>query len=149
MIDMPGGSAELPARRGKPRAHPGWGWLCIALGLFPLALALDLLPQDPARVQAPLWVLALCGIVFISGGCMILLGQHARLNDLLAGMIAFSFAAIGFWVALLAPVDGFSGGLFFLSREGNVMLGRWLFGGGAVMSLLLGVYALHRARGDD
>lgn len=130
--------------------HPLWGWLCIALGLFPLGIALDLLPVDPRGVHAPPWVLALCGLVFISGGGLILLHRHRILQHLFAGTIAASFGLVGLWVALFAPDDGFSGGIFFVSDETNVAIARWFFGAGAVLALAIFAAAMLRiGRGDD
>ena len=60
------------------------------------------------------------------------------------------FALVGIWVALLSDDEGFSGGLFFLSRESNVALGRWMFGLGALISLAIFARAWYLYnRGDD
>ena len=137
-----------PQRPGD--AHPLWGWLCVALGLFPLGIAFDLLPVDPRGVRAPPWVLALCGLVFVSGGGLILLHRQRILQQLFAGTITASFGLVGLWVALLAPADGFSGGFFFVSAETNVTIARWLFGVGAVLALAICAIAMLRiGRGDD
>lgn len=131
-------------------AHPLWGWLCVALGLFPLGIAFGLLPVDPDSVHAPPWVLALCGVVFISGGGLILLHRHRYLQHLFAGAITASFGLVGLWVALFAPDDGFSGGFLFVSDETNVAIARWLFGIGAVLALAIFAAAMFRiGRGDD
>ncbi len=140
----------MSSRKTARDAHPAWGWLCIALGLYPIAIAFDWLPVEPDTVHAPPWVLALCGLVFISGGCLILLRGRSHLQHLFAACIAGSFALVGMWVALLSADDGFSGGLFFLSRESNVTLGRWMFGLGALISLAIFAWAWYLYnRGDD
>lgn len=117
----------------------------LLLGLYPLTAALGILPIDPRDVHAPGWVLALCGLVFIVGGLMILLGHRARLNDALAAVFCYSAAAMGAWVALFGPADQITGGLPFLSRAANVALGRAVFGSGAVLSLAIAIYATRRA----
>lgn len=140
----------MTTRRAPGEAHPAWGWLCIALGLYPIAIAFDWLPVDPDNVHAPPWVLALCGLVFISGGCLILLRDRGHFQHLFAAIIAGAFALVGMWAALLSSDDGFSGGLLFLSHDANVTLGRWIFGLGALISLAICAWAWYLFnRGDD
>lgn len=115
------------------------------LGLYPIAIAAGVLEVDPDSLNAPPWILALCGLVFVIAGCMVLLGQHGRINDILAALILLSFALVGAWVSLFSPAEGFSGGLPLLSRETNRLLGRVIFGLGALLSFSLFVYALRRA----
>lgn len=123
------------------KAGPAYGWMCVLISLYPFALALGVVaPDEP--VNAPNWVLAMVGIVFLTAGCMILLGGKSPTNDLLAAILLFSFSATGIWVALFSSADGFSGGVPFVSRETNVALGRGLFGIGAIITFLMGVYAL-------
>jgi hypothetical protein len=59
------------------------GLLCIALGTYPLAIAFGFIPVDETQVQTPMWVVALSGVVFLIGGCMIFLANHSGVNDLL------------------------------------------------------------------
>lgn len=92
-----------------------------------------------------MWVIGLCGFVFVIGGCMLFLAEHARTNDLLAGVLCMVFAVIGAWVSLFGPSEAFSGGLAFLSHGQNVMLGRWVFGIGALISVSIAIYAFRRA----
>lgn len=143
-------ATTVGSRQNVQNAHPGWGWLCVALGLFPLGVAFDLLPVDPGSVHAPPWVLALCGLVFVSGGGLILLHRHRVLQHLFAGTIVASFGLVGMWVALFAPAEGFSGGFFFVSDDTNVTIARWFFGIGALLALAIFVVAMLRiGRGDD
>jgi len=121
------------------------GLLCIALGAFPLSIALGLLPVDEADVYAPMWVVAVSGLVFLIAGCMIILGNHSWANDLLAGILCLLFGVVGVWVALFSPSEGFSGGVPLLSNAANVTLARWVFGFGALISFSISVYAFRRA----
>lgn len=123
----------------------GWALFCLAVGLFPLLVAFGVISPDPADVHAPPWVLAVCGMVFVIGGCMLLSGKHARVDNLLAALTLLCFAAIGIWVALFASPEGFSGGIPLLSDATNIRIARWVFGSGAAVSLTLLGYAMRRA----
>ena len=127
----------------------GWGWACILFGLYPIGAALGLLPIAQDGVHAPVWVLFLCGVIFAMGGCMILLGQHSRLNDLFAFVFSLAASTIGAWVALFGSSEQFSGGIPFVPYHINIMLGRILFGVGAIITLGMAAYALHRFRQDS
>ena len=129
----------------SPRARLAYGAGCIAVGCYPIALGLGLLPVDEAGLSAPPWVVAGAGFAFIIAGFMILFARHSRINDLLAGVLLLLFGIMGVWVSLFSASDGFSGGLPFLSRETNVLLGRWLFGLGALISFAMCGYAFRRA----
>lgn len=133
------------ARSLGRRSRMTWGLVCIGLGCYPLSVALGLLSIDPAQLNAPMWVLGLSGFVFVIGGCMFLLAEHSRVNDLLATGLCVVFAVIGVWASLFSPDTGWSGGLWFLSYEQNVLLGRWVMGFGAVISASIAAYALRRA----
>lgn len=127
------------------RSRLSWGLICIALGCYPISIALGLLPVDESRAMAPMWVVGLSGFVFVIGGCMLFLAERARVNDLLAGVLCFIFGGIGAWVSLFGPGEAFSGGLAFLSHEQNVVLGRWVFGAGALICLSIAACAFRRA----
>lgn len=121
------------------------GLICIVLGTLPLLVALGVIPVDEADVYAPIWVVAISGMVFLIGGCMIFLGDHSWANELLAGVLCLLFGVVGVWVALFACSEGFSGGIPLLSDAVNVTLGRWVFGGGALISFSISAYAFRRA----
>jgi hypothetical protein len=131
-------------RFSKP-SRLAWGLICIALGLLPISIALDWLPVAEASLHAPPWVVALSGAVFLIGGCMILLTNHTWANDLLAALLCLPFGIIAAWAALFGASDAFSGGLPFLSHEANVVLGRWVFGVGAIICFVISAYAARRA----
>jgi len=121
------------------------GLLCVVLGALPLSIALGFIPIVEGQVHAPMWVVALSGIIFVIAGCMIFLGSQSRANDFLAGVLCLLFGAVGTWVSLFSPSDGFSGGVPLLPNAANVTLARWLFGGGALICFALSVYAFRRA----
>ena len=134
----------MTSRRPNKGSNRTLAWVCIALGLIPLFISFEFIKVSEAAVHAPMWVIALCGIVFVLCGCMILLAQHTRLNNLFACIVLLSFAAIGIWVLLFSPSEGFAGGIFFLSNEANIKIARWVFGCGAVFVLILFAYAVRQ-----
>jgi hypothetical protein len=127
------------------RARLAYGIGCIALGCYPVALGLGFFPADEAGLNAPRWVVAAAGCLFVIAGFMIFLANHSRANDLLAGILLLIFCALGLWVSLFSSDEGFSGGLPFLSHELNVTLGRWLIGLGAMITFAMCAYAFRRA----
>jgi len=127
------------------RSRLGMGLVCIALGCYPLSIALGLLPVDEAKVMAPMWVIAMSGIVFVIAGGMILSGNHSWANDLLAGILCLLFGIMGTWVSFFSASEGFSGGVPLLPHESNVTLGRWVFGTGALICFAVSAYAFWRA----
>jgi hypothetical protein len=64
-------------------------------------------------------------------------------SALAGGIICGALSAAGFYVALFDP--SISGGIPFLADEANRTLGRVAFGAGAVVTLLLAVYAFREA----
>ena len=127
----------------SPRARLGYGIACVAIGCYPIAMALGVFPD--VEPNAPGWVVAGAGIVFVIAGLMILLATHTRANDLLAGVLLFIFGAMGVWVSIFSPDEGFSGGLPFLPDDLNIVLGRWLFGLGSIVTFAMCAWAFRRA----
>ncbi len=127
------------------RARLFWGVACLAIACYPIALAVGYLPVDEARLTAPRWVIAGAGFSIAIAGFMILLAGYSRANDLLAGVLLLLFGVMGTWVSLFSSDEGFSGGLPFLSRELNILVGRWVFGIGALICFALCAYAFRRA----
>ena len=130
---------------GTKRSRRVAGLLCVAIGLLPISIALGWIPVAESSLHAPMWVLALSGVVFVIAGGMIFLADESRTKDFLAGVLCLLFAILGAWVALLGRAEGFSGGLPFLSGAANTALGRWVFGIGALLSLAISAYAFRRA----
>ena len=101
-----------------------------------LALAMGWLPIDPTRLEAPRWVIACAGAMFIAGGLAPLAaalrfpGWATRLAGLCA---AAGLAAVFNWVAFFPGERHFSGGTSILglrlgSDAGGELIGRVLFG---------------------
>jgi hypothetical protein len=121
--------------------------MCISIGLFLFLVALELIPgATPQEGDAPNAIIALSALVFVIGGCMILLGQESRTNDLLAAVMCVVFGVVGGWIAVFAPTGGFSGGLPFLSSAANEALARVFFGAGSLLCFGIAAWALKRFR---
>jgi hypothetical protein len=121
------------------------GVLCMLLGMFPILIAADLIPGAAHQLAAPRWVAACAGAVFVLAGAMILLRRNARLVDALAAVLCFLFGAIGMWVAVFSPKGGIVGGIPLISADTNSVIGRIVFGLGALISFALSLYAIRRA----
>ena len=122
-----------------------YGLGCIGLGCYPLALGLGYLSIGDSELTTPTWVIVAAGFAFIIAGFMILLAHSSRANDLLAGLLLFLFGSLGIWVSLFSADEGFSGGLPFISREMNILIARWVFGLGALISFAACAWAFRRA----
>jgi hypothetical protein len=118
--------------------------LFIAVGAFIVAISAGWVPVDDADVNAPLWLLALVGGIFALAGVMVLYGRDSRVNDLLAAILMAAMGIIGGWVAVYSASGDISGGVFFLPRDMNVMLGRILFGSGSLICFGVAAYAVSR-----
>jgi hypothetical protein len=116
----------------------------MALGGFLILVACGLISDDPSQRHAPDLIIALSGSVFIIAGSMVLVGHQSRYNDLLAAILCLMFGAIGAWVAFLSPSEGFSGGLPLVSKEFNILFGRWVFGFGSIVCFAISGWALTR-----
>lgn len=130
----------MPARNG----HRVIGTVCLAAGLLITAVALGLISVPPEDVHAPMWVLGLCGSVFVLGGIMAMAGPKARVTALGAALMCLCFGVVGGWVAIAAPPGSIAGGIPLLSQETNDTIGRFLFGGGALMCLAIAALALRQ-----
>lgn len=130
--------------QASQRVNSVIAFLCIALGGFLVLVACGLISSDPDQRHAPDLIIALSGSVFIIAGSMVLIGHQSRYNDLLAAILCLVFGSIGAWVAFLSPGEGFSGGLPLLSKESNIMLGRWVFGLGSIMCFAISAWAFTR-----
>ena len=101
-----------------------------------VALSLNYIPLDPAKLHAPRWVLTIAGLMFIAGGCVPLgtaFNFRAWVNQLIGLTVASSLAIIFNWVAFFPGERHFNGstyllGIRFGSASGGDISGRILFG---------------------
>jgi hypothetical protein len=110
--------------------------------------------MDPRSVHGPLWIAVVAGICFMLAGTSVAVGAIHGVSEtgeppqdsgwwmrlfyyVLGLVIAGSLASIGSWVAFGPGPRAFSGtGLFLLSPEAGAMVGRAVFGFGAVLTWL-------------
>lgn len=118
------------------------GLLFFGTGLFIILAAGDIIRIDEEGLNAPRWVLALCGLVFSIAGVMIFLGQKSKWNHILAAILILSMGSVGAWVALFGASENFSGGIALLSDSANTSLARWMFGTGSLICFIIALYAI-------
>jgi hypothetical protein len=142
---------QPPASRRTPFVC---GLLAIAMGAFLVLVGLGVVPVNPGSVHGPFWIVSAAGIAFMLAGISVAVGAiHgvSETGDLpkdtgwwmrlfyyaIGVIIAASLASIGSWVAFGPGPRTFSGtGLFLLSPEASAMVGRIVFGFGAVLAWL-------------
>lgn len=124
--------------------HPRLGWLCMFLGLYPIAFALNLFPIGDTTDYAPMWIIFLCGLAFVMAGSVLLVKRHSRINTVLVTSILVILGAVAVWAALFSPGSWFGGGFNALNEVQNIVLARWMFGIGAILSFIMSAYGLQQ-----
>ena len=124
--------------------HPRWGWLCMFLGLYPIAFALKFLPSGDTTGYAPMWIMFLCGLAFVMAGTVILVKRHSPINILLVTLILLMLGTMGTGVSIFSPAEGFVGSFTALDEAQNVALARWMFGIGAVWAFMMSGYGIQQ-----
>ncbi|MEL6614806.1 MAG: hypothetical protein AAFQ43_03660 [Bacteroidota bacterium] len=141
--------ADTSAMRRSDSAPPALGVLFLIAGGAIVGVAFGLVPVDPASVNAPPWVLAACGLVFVLGGVLVLAQRWPRIQSAAGGTLVLVMGLVGAWVAAAGDAEHFSGGLPLVSPEANVAMARVLFGLGAALCFALFGWGLWRTvRGD-
>lgn len=138
----------------SPRTTLLCGLLAAAMGLFLLLFGLGVVPMKPRAGDGPLWIGVVAGICFMLGGISIAVGAVHGVSEsgelpkdtgwwmrlfytVIGVTVAGSLATIGSWVAFGPGPRTFGGtGMFLLSLEANAMVGRIMFGIGAVITWL-------------
>lgn len=124
-----------------------WGSVMLILALALFLVAAGVVPSGSEGRAAPLMVVAMAGLVLAAGGIALMLSSTSRLRLALVAVMLAGFAAIGGWIAFNGTAESISGGVSFLTREGNALLGRLTFGMGAVLSVLVLILVLRQLRG--
>ena len=126
----------------SPAKKKLFSWLFILTGLLFILIGIGIIPVDDSTLNAPKWVVGLCGFVFSLAGVMILIGEKSPINHLLSGLLVLSFGCIGGWIALYGEAAHFSGGTPFLSNAQNVWIARTLFGSGSLLCFAVAFYTI-------
>lgn len=129
---------------GMKRGNTVLACLCLAIGAAIMLVAAGIITVADDNIHAPLWVLGLCGLVFLLGGFMIIAGAKSRFNALGAALLCGSFGLVGAWVTFFSPDNSITGGVPFLSQSTNATIGRWVFGAGALISFAIAWVALRQ-----
>ena len=137
----------------SPRAAVALGFLFIAMGVFLVLFSVGLMPGAEASLEAPRWVGACAGLMFVLCGGAMIVGyavaggvgpdgdlpagtpRWVRLTQYLLGLgIISSLAAIATWIAFGPGRRAFTVTLPFAGRgPGDETVGRVVFGIGAVL----------------
>jgi len=148
-------SASTPA---TPREMRWIGTGVAAVGLYFMLVGLGLLPLPggPSCLHGPLWLVLLAGLIFFLAGAAVLLQGIGRANangelppnapqwmrvvQYVIGVAIFaSFAMMGSWIAFGPGSRAFSGNFLFFDATTNEMIGRAMFGFGAIVCWLAAV----------
>ncbi|MEE8349094.1 MAG: hypothetical protein V3R94_05970, partial [Acidobacteriota bacterium] len=101
--------------------------MIVAGGVIELTV-IGVIPIDPNLVHAPGWVIALCGLLIMSGGLALLASPSSSIATWTGGMVVISMTLISAWVAVYGSSEQFSGDFPFISRDTNVLISRVVFG---------------------
>ena len=117
------------------------GVLFILAGISFFLMGLGWGPVELQEGEAPGWVVSLAGAIFAFAGVMILIGENAKYNNLMAGILIAMMGTVGGWVALFGSAENMSGGFSFVSAETNFTFARILFGIGAIICYSISIHA--------
>jgi hypothetical protein len=153
-------AATSPQKPSRPVAL-FMGLLCLVIAAVILAGAAGLLPARPtAHEEAPRWVVACVGLVFLAGGLVPINAAFALpnwLNQLVGITVTAGLALVFNWVAFFPGERHFSMSVsvpgLSMSGGGGQLAGRAMFGLAALLGdamVLWGLWRmLRRARGTD
>jgi ABC-type transport system involved in multi-copper enzyme maturation permease subunit len=120
--------------------------LCLICGVVPIGIAFGVIPARPESIRAPLFIVALAGLLFWFAAASLLFGStRPRLNSLLGAILFALFATIGGWVSVSGSSIAFGGGIAVVANDANEWIARAIFGLGALVCAACSLYALRRA----
>lgn len=149
----------------SPRVTIICGLFSVAMGMMIVLFGSGVISETRHAGDAPPWVAFVGGLIFVLAGVSIIAGAlqgvpasgelpknatwWARLFYYLVGLtLVAALATIGTWVAFGAGERSFQGpGMFFLSKSVNDLVGRIVFGFGALLTwLMLLAFAVYSGR---
>ena len=119
------------------------GVFLILMGVLILLAAFGIGPMSGSQMNAPRWVIGLCGLFFASGGLIVIAPTH-KMARLAAGIAVVGITVICTWIALFGDARYFSGGLSIFSRDAEVLIARALFGAVAILGIAISANAVRR-----
>ena len=126
--------------------------LCFICGAAVLAVAIGVLPAQPGTLEAPRWVAGCAGVIFMAGALIPLnaaFGLPDWMNQLAALSVALGLAVLFNWVAFFPGERHFSTTFSVpgvqVSTGGGQIMGRIMFGLGALLADAIVLHALWRA----
>ncbi len=136
------------------------GSLSVGMGLFVIAISLNLIPVEDQSFNAPRWVGGVAGLIFVLGGVLVIIHQREQQRTLtgpriasevaqflVAGLLITLFALIGNWIAFGPGDRQFSSAVsvpfITIFQSANEITGRVCFGMFAILldGLALWVWA--------
>jgi hypothetical protein len=149
-------SVQQPAQKeATPRQMCLIGAGVTAFGLWLVLVGCGVLPipGGPRNLHGPLWIATAAGLAFLLAGLAVLLQVWGRADasgelpagapfwtrvvQYLIGVAIFGcFAVMGSWIAFGPGLRGFSGTFMFFGHSTNEIIGRCMFGLGAVICWL-------------
>ncbi len=120
------------------------GAFFILMGVLILLAAFGIGPMAASRMNAPHWIIGLCGLFFASGGVILIAPTH-KIARLAAGIAVVGITVVCAWAALFGDARYFSGGMSVFSQDTEVLIARALFGGVAILGGAISANAVRRA----
>lgn len=116
------------------------------VGVFLVLLGADIIPQHVFKPKVPSLVLGVIGLALILAGLSVFFRVGSMIANRMIGACLLLMALPFFWVAFFGNAQHMSGGIPFLPDKYNFLLGRIMFGFGAIFWLWLGVLAFRHAK---
>ena len=117
--------------------------LCVLAGGLLCAVALGLLPQEYAAIDAPRIVLVVGGGVLVFVGLMSLARDH-RMSETISSLLLLALAGAAGWLTFYAPEGTLSRYVPFIPPSVNEALARLLFGLGAAGCVGMAIWGFRR-----
>jgi hypothetical protein len=105
---------------------------------------IDVISINENLVHAPDWIIALCGLLFLSSGLAVAASPKSTIATWSAGTLVISMTLISGWVAVYGPSEQFSGDFPIISRDSNVIIARLNFGCVSLLGLTITVAAARK-----
>lgn len=119
----------------------------MCVGAFLVLLGADIVPQRIFKPTVPGWLLIAIGLALILAGLSIFVRVGSPIVAARMVAVCMLLMALAFgWVAFFSDPGHMSGGIPFLPDQYNRLLGRFVFGLGALFWLWVGVLALRHAK---